>query len=108
MNGIEYLNELARLRKIATPGPYVQGMQDGRLMPTVRGGASKGILAITAYSNFKERVDNASYIVAACNSVERLTDMLVFLASLASDGDESGDTIERRIQWAYDETRPKE
>lgn len=52
--------------------------------------------------------DNAAYIVAACNAVPRLIEMLVFIASLASEDDESVDAIERRIQWAYNETRPKE
>lgn len=49
-----------------------------------------------------------TYIVAACNALPRLVEMLVFLASLASEDDESVDAIERRIQWAYNETRPKE
>lgn len=95
MNGIEYLNELVRLRKAATLGPWkhnkwiIKSLEARKIAQTIN-------------------LDNAAYIVAACNSVERLTDMLVFLASLASGGDESGDAIERRIQWAYDETRPKE
>ena len=101
MTAQEWLDELERLRKAATPGPWGVSQKNS-----------------TAYDNYGDSVcytqqthnlqNNLAYIVAACNAVPRLIEMLVFLASLASEDDESVDAIERRIQWAYNETRPKE
>ena len=95
MTAQEWLDELERLKKAATPGPWkhdkwiIKSLEARKIAQTIN-------------------LDNAAYIVAACNAVPRLIEMLVFLASLASEDDESVDAIERRIQWAYNETRPKE
>lgn len=109
MTAQEYLDELERLRKAATPGPweawrYNAGFVRISTCPldpdddeTIKVADSPDITA-----------SDVAYIVAACNAVPRLVEMLVFLASLASEDDESVDAIERRIQWAYNETRPKE
>lgn len=101
MTAQEWLHELERLREAATPGPWDVNQKN-----------------LTVYDNYGDSVcdtqqthnaqNNLAYIVAACNAVPRLVEMLVFLASLASEDDESVDAIERRIQWAYNETRPKE
>lgn len=109
MTAQEWLDELERLRKAATPGPweawrYNAGFVRISTCPldpdddeTIKVADSPDITA-----------SDVAYIVAACNAVPRLVEMLVFLASLASEDDESVDAIERRIQWAYNETRPKE
>lgn len=95
MTAQEYLDELERLRKAAAPGPWkhdkwiIKSLEARKIAQTIS-------------------LDNSAYIVAACNAVPKLIEMLVFLASLASEDDESVDAIERRIQWAYNETRPKE
>lgn len=95
MTAQEWLDELERLRKAATPGPWkhdkwiIKSLEARKIAQTINLG-------------------NSAYIVAACNAVPMLVEMLVFIASLASEDDESVDAIERRIQWAYNETRPKE
>lgn len=109
MTAQEWFDELERLSEAATPGPweawrYNAGFVRISTCPldpdddeTIKVADSPDITA-----------SDAAYIVAACNAVPRLVEMLVFLASLASEDDESVDAIERRIQWAYNETRPKE
>lgn len=115
MTAQEYLDELERLRKAATPGPWkhnIEPRRDG--MGFIWPFSSIESEDAKAIEDEEENVtDNitradAAYIVAACNAVPRLVEMLVLLASLASEDDESVDAIERRIQWAYNETRPKE
>lgn len=101
MTAQEWFDELERLSEAATPGPWDVNQKN-----------------LTVYDNYGDSVcdtqqthnaqNNLAYIVAACNAVPRLIEMLVFIASLASEDDESVDAIERRIQWAYNETRPKE
>lgn len=115
MTAQEWLDELERLRKAATPGPWkhnIEPRRDG--MGFIWPFSSIESEDAKAIEDEEENVTDsitradAAYIVAACNAVPRLMEMLVFLASLASEGDESTDAIERRIQWAYNETRPKE
>ena len=101
MTAQEWFDELERLSEAATPGPWDVNQKN-----------------LTVYDNYGDSVcdtqqthnaqNNLAYIVAACNAVPRLVEMLVFLASLPSEDDKSVDAIERRIQWAYNETRPKE
>ena len=107
MTAQEWLDELEQLRKAATPGPWKHNIEPRR----------DGMGFIWPFSSIESEDANvtdsitradAAYIVAACNAVPMLVEMLVFLASLASEDDESVDAIERRIQWAYNETRPKE
>lgn len=117
MTAQEYLDELERLRKAAAPGPW----EAWRYNAAFLGKGGQGIVTristrpldpddevIKVADSPDITASDAAYIVAACNAVPRLMEMLVFLASLASEGDESADAIERRIQWAYNETRPKE
>lgn len=115
MTAQEWLDELERLRKAATPGPWkhnIESRRDG--MGFIWPFSSIENEDTKAIEDEEENVTDsitradAAYIVAACNAVPRLIEMLVFLASLASEDDESVDAIERRIQWAYNETRPKE
>lgn len=109
MNATEWLDELERLRKAAIMPPYYLrkklffGEDEEEYYITDK---EERIICRMKYMSTEP--DNAAYIVAACNALPRLMEMLVFLASLASEGDESADAIERRIQWAYNETRPKE
>lgn len=115
MTAQEWLDELERLRKAATPGPWkhnIEPRRDG--MGFIWPFSSIESEDAKAIEDEEENVTDsitradAAYIVSACNAVPRLVEMLVFLASLASEDDESVDAIERRIQWAYNETRPKE
>lgn len=106
MTAQEWLDELEQLREAATPGPWEAWSWSSHIYtinkrPVDPDDERTGIAESL-------RKNDAAYIVAACNAVPRLIEMLVFLASLASEDDESVDAIERRIQWAYNETRPKE
>lgn len=120
MTAQEWLDELERLRKAATPGPWAyeqHGDTSECGVGVILDDNNKQISGLNtdttlfvadAIAPEVASSTDAAYIVAACNAVPRLMEMLVFLASLASEGDESADAIERRIQWAYNETRPKE
>lgn len=114
MTAQEWLDELERLRKAATPGPWSKSEQGTnetyhhRIERYYGGKEVPEHIAYVFLPNVFGSLHNTAYIVAACNAVPRLIEMLVFLASLASEDDESVDAIERRIQWAYNETRPKE
>lgn len=106
MNAQEWLDDLQAKTKAATPGPWYAGYALD--MGTVRGNGVVIDCRMTPDDdNFG--LKNAAFIAAANPQiVQRLMNMLVFLASLASEDDESVDVIERRIQWAYNETRSKE
>lgn len=121
MTAQEWLDELQAKAKAATPGPWIckegEGFDEDDACITAE--EREGMIDIAKIERGSpnagmdepfqsEQTANAAYIVAACNAVPMLVEMLVFLASLASEGDESADAIERRIQWAYNETRPKE
>ena len=114
MTAQEWLDELEQLRKAATPGPWSKSEQGTnetyhhRIERYYGGKEVPEHIAYVFLPNVFGNLHNTAYIVAACNAVPRLIEMLVFLASLASEDDESVDAIERRIQWAYNETRPKE
>lgn len=114
MTAQEWLDELQAKAKAATPGPWSkseQGTNETYHHCIERYYGGKEVPEHIAYvflPNVFGKLHDAAYIVAACNAVPRLIEMLVFLASLASEDDESVDAIERRIQWAYNETRPKE
>lgn len=114
MTAQEWLDELEQLRKAATPGPWSKSEQGTnetyhhRIERYYGGKEVPEHIAYVFLPNVFGNLHNAAYIVAACNAVPRMVEMLVFLASLPSEDDESVDAIERRIQWAYNETRPKE
>ena len=114
MTAQEWLDELEQLRKAATPGPWSKSEQGTnetyhhRIERYYGGKEVPEHIASVFLPNVFGNLHNAAYIVAACNAVPRMVEMLVFLASLPSEDDESVDAIERRIQWAYNETRPKE
>lgn len=75
MTAQEWLDELERLRKAATPGPWDVSQKNS-----------------TGYDNYGDSVcdtqqthnsqNNLAYIVAACNAVPRLVEMLRIAVSL--------------------------
>lgn len=75
MTAQEWLDELERLRKAATPGPWDVSQKNS-----------------TVYDNYGDSVcdtqqthnsqNNLAYIVAACNAVPRLVEMLRIAVSL--------------------------
>lgn len=102
MTAQEWLDELERLRKAATPGPWkhdkwiIKSLEARKIAQTIN-------------------LDNAAYIVAACNAVPRLIEMVQCLADKAS-----GDVVllghgrwmeitrQNLIEIAYKATEPKE
>lgn len=106
MTAQEWLDELERLRKAATPGPWGVSQKNS-----------------TAYDNYGDSVcytqqthnlqNNLAYIVAACNAVPRMVEMIKYLSEEAS-GEAGGPgewfmrTSEEVLQDAYQATEPKE
>lgn len=114
MTAQEWLNELERLRKAATPGPWKHNIEPRR----------DGMGFIWPFSSIESEDANvtdsitradAAYIVAACNAVPRLIEMVQCLADKAS-----GDVVllghgrwmeitrQNLIEITYKATEPKE
>ena len=112
MTAQEWLDELERLREAATPGPWKHNIEPRR--------DSMGF--IWPFSSIESEDANvtdsitradAAYIVAACNAVPKLVEMIKYLSEEAS-GEAGGPgewfmrTSEEVLQDAYQATEPKE
>lgn len=106
MTAQEWLDELERLRKAATPGPWDVSQKNS-----------------TVYDNYGDSVcdtqqthnsqNNLAYIVAACNAVPRLVEMVKYLSEEASGEIScSGKWVirapEEVLQDTYQATEPEE
>lgn len=107
MTAQEWLDELERLRKAATPGPYIlDGMYP--IYSLGRGGLKDKTVAC-ANSKF-----DGDYIVAACNSVLRLVEMLRlavgFLDAVSEYRRSNGESVPDIdvMQLLFTKTEPKE
>ena len=102
MTAQEWLDELERLRKAATPGPWkhdkwiIKSLEARKIAQTIN-------------------LDNSAYIVAACNAVPRLVEMVKYLSKEASGTilNANGELVEERTpddmsEMAYKATEPKE
>ena len=100
MTAQEWLDKLERLRKVATPGPWkhdkwiIKSLEARKIAQTIS-------------------LDNSAYIVAACNAVPRLIEMVKYLSEEASgEVSCSGEWViraaEEVLQDAYQATEPKE
>lgn len=100
MTAQEWLDELERLRKAATPGPWkhdkwiIKSLEARKIAQTIN-------------------LDNSAYIVAACNAVPMLVEMVKYLSEEASgevscSGEWVIRTSEEVLQDAYQATEPKE
>lgn len=112
MTAQEWLDELERLREAATPGPWKHNIEPRR----------DGMGFIWPFSSIESEdanvTDNitradAAYIVAACNAVPRLIEMVKYLSEEASgEVSCSGEWViraaEEVLQDAYQATEPKE
>ena len=112
MTAQEWLDELERLRKAATPGPWKHNIEPRR----------DGMGFIWPFSSIESEDANvtdsitradAAYIVAACNAVPRLVEMVKYLSEEASgEVSCSGEWViraaEEVLQDAYQATEPKE
>lgn len=114
----EWLEELERLRKAATPGPWNQVCLENELLPYIirireNIDGENMLVASLAGTDTSNPNADAAYIVAACNAVPRLLEMVKFLSEEASGdaGYLSDDIIwtpEEKLQEAYESTEPKE
>ena len=105
MTAQEWLDELERLRDAATPGPWkhdkwiIKSLEARKIAQTIN-------------------LDNAAYIVAACNAVPRLVEMLKLEACLLEcpyedekcpyDEDNTVSCAHCKVQRLYELTEPKE
>lgn len=114
MTAQEYLDELERLRKAAIMPPYYLrkklffGEDEEEYYITDK---EERIICRMKYMSTEP--DNAAYIVAACNAVPMLVEMVKYLSEEASGdaGYLSDDIIwtpEEKLQEAYQATEPKE
>ena len=112
MTAQEWLDELERLRKAATPGPWKHNIEPRR----------DGMGFIWPFSSIESEDANvtdsitradAAYIVAACNAVPMLVEIVKYLSEEASgEVSCSGEWViraaEEVLQDAYQATEPKE
>lgn len=112
MTAQEWLDELERLRKAATPGPWKHNIEPLR----------DGMGFIWPFSSIESEDANvtdsitradAAYIVAACNAVPRMVKMVKYLSEEASGEIScSGKWVirapEEVLQDAYQATEPEE
>lgn len=120
MTAQEWLDELERLRKAATPGPWkhnIEPRRDGMgfIWPfsSIESEDAKAIEDEEENVTDSITASDAAYIVAACNAVPKLVEMVKFLSEEASGdaGYLSDDIIwtpEEKLQEAYQATEPKE
>lgn len=118
MTAQEWLEELERLRKAATPGPWNQVCLENELLPYIIrireniDGENMLVASLAGTDTFNPNAD-AAYIVAACNAVPRLVEMVKYLSEEASgEVSCSGEWVirasEEVLQDAYESTEPKE
>lgn len=120
MTAQEWLDELERLRKAATPGPWSKSEQGTnetyhhRIERYYGGKEVPEHIAYVFLPNVFGKLHDAAYIVAACNSVPRLVKMIEYLAGVLSN---STGIIEGKrfdvssmtwLEKAYQATEPKE
>lgn len=107
MTAQEWIDELERLREAATPGPWKHNIEPRR----------DGMGFIWPFSSIESEDANvtdsitradAAYIVAACNSVPRLIDMIEYLAGRLCDENHGDNDFDGKIQDAFEMTEPKE
>lgn len=128
MTAQEYLDELERLRKAATPGPWEQRVVPDEIVKGLYHDAvyqDDTFVAQTCwykadrYECVKNKADaNAVYISSACNAVPRLVEMVKLAASLLEcphddekcphDEDNTVSCAHCKAQRLYDLTEPKE
>lgn len=95
MTAQEWLDELEQLREAATPGPWkhdkwiIKSLEARKIAQTIN-------------------LDNSAYIVAVCNAVPRLIDMIEYLAGRLCDEDHGDNDFDGKIQDAFEMTEPKE
>lgn len=115
MTAQEYLDELERLRKAATPGPWkhnIEPRRDG--MGFIWPFSSIESEDAKAIEDEEENVTDsitsadAAYIVAACNAVPRLVEMVQDMSCTMAGMPGMDATPTEILQEFFDITEPKE
>lgn len=131
MTAQEWLEELERLRKTATPGPWIckegEGVDKDDVFITAE--EREGMIGIAKIERGSpnagmdepfqsEQTANAAYIAAACNAVPKLVEMVKLAASRLEcpyddeeclyDDDDTVSCAHCKAQRLYDLTEPKE
>lgn len=107
MTAQEWLDELERLRKAAIMPPYYLrkklffGEDEEEYYITDK---EERIICRMKYMSTEP--DNAAYIVAACNAVPMLIDMIEYLAGRLCDEDHGDNDFDGKIQDAFEMTDP--
>ena len=118
MNAQEWLEELEYFAKEATPGPWTKSEQGTnetyhhRIERYYGGKEIPEHLAYVVLPNIFGNVDDAAYIVAACNAVPRLVEMVKYLSEESRVETNGTNTWRIRksqdiLQEAYEATDPK-
>ncbi len=95
MTAQEWINELLRLREAATPGPWkhdkwiIKSLEARKIAQTIN-------------------LDNAAFIVAACNAVPRLVEMVQDMSCTMAGMPGMDATPTEILQEFFDITEPEE
>ena len=114
MTAQEWLDQLERLRKAATPGPWEAWRYNAgfvRISTCPLDPDDDEVIKVADSPDIT--ASDAAYIVAACNAVPRLIEMVKYLSEEASgEVSCSGEWViraaEEVLQDAYQATEPKE
>ena len=91
----EWLDKLERLRKVATPGPWkhdkwiIKSLEARKIAQTIN-------------------LDNSAYIVAACNAVPMLIEMVQDMSSVIAGMPGMESTPDEILQDFFEATEPEE
>ena len=114
MTAQEWLDELERLRKAATPGPWSKSEQGTnetyhhRIERYYGGKEVPEYIAYVFLSNVFGNLHDAAYIVAACNAVPRLVEMVQAMSSVIAGMSGMKSTPDEILQDFFEATEPKE
>ena len=115
MNAQDWLEGLLRLRKAATPGPWEIVEDEDDLLITCKEREKMIPITRIEYGSPEsgmsepfqpEQTANSGYIVAACNAMPRLIDMIEYLAGKLCDEDHGDNDFDGKIQDAFEMTEP--
>lgn len=101
MTAQEWLDELERLRKAATPGPWDVSQKNSK----VYGNYGDSVCDTQQTHNSQ---NNLAYIVAACNAVPKLIEMVQAMSSVIAGMSGMKSTPDEILQDFFEATEPEE
>lgn len=116
MSAQEWLEELEQLSGAATPGPWEAWQYNAAFLGKGGQGIVTRISTLPLDPDDDEVIkiadspditaSDAAYIVAVCNAVPRLIDMIEYLAGRLCDEDHGDNDFDGKIQDAFEMTEP--